>query len=245
MNYKYSEHQIVKFSNVDFKLKLGIVDACQITQNTVTDFFRKYDFDNSIIASRNNAVLVVLKHKLHFNRLPDFDEAMDALSYTTKKSTYLFEIETGFKHNDEDLFFCKSEICPVDIKTREVKKLSDIGYPEEMDLGPNRLIGRAKRNLTVFNEDDYIYSVRMLPTEIDYSGHVNNVCYIKYLINTFNTAYLKTIDITDIEISYIHEAFEGNILKVYRKLIDDNTYSFLIKREDEELTRATLSFKQK
>lgn len=41
---------------------------------------------------------------------------MDALSYTTKKSTYLFEIETGFKHNDEDLFFCKSEICPVDIK---------------------------------------------------------------------------------------------------------------------------------
>lgn len=84
----------------------------------------------------------------------------------------------------------------------------------------------------------------MLPTEIDYSGHVNNVCYIKYLINTFNTAYLKTIDITDIEISYIHEAFEGNILKVYRKLIDDNTYSFLIKREDEELTRATLSFKQ-
>ena len=170
---------------------------------------------------------------------------MDALSYTTKKSTYLFEIETGFKHNDEDLFFCKSEICPVDIKTREVKKLSDIGYPEEMDLGPNRLIGRAKRNLTVFNEDDYIYSVRMLPTEIDYSGHVNNVCYIKYLINTFNTAYLKTIDITDIEISYIHEAFEGNILKVYRKLIDDNTYSFLIKREDEELTRATLSFKQK
>lgn len=85
MNYKYSEHQIVKFSNVDFKLKLGIVDACQITQNMVTDFFRKYDFDNSIIASRNNAVLVVLKHKLHFNRLPDFDEAMDALSYTTKK----------------------------------------------------------------------------------------------------------------------------------------------------------------
>ena len=59
MNYKYSEHQIVKFSNVDFKLKLGIVDACQITQNMVTDFFRKYDFDNSIIASRNNAVLVV------------------------------------------------------------------------------------------------------------------------------------------------------------------------------------------
>lgn len=39
MNYKYSEHQIVKFSNVDFKLKLGIVDACQITQNMVTDFF--------------------------------------------------------------------------------------------------------------------------------------------------------------------------------------------------------------
>ena len=76
MNYKYSEHQIVKFSNVDFKLKLGIVDACQITQNMVTDFFRKYDFDNSIIASRNNAVLVVLKHKLHFNRLPDFDEAI-------------------------------------------------------------------------------------------------------------------------------------------------------------------------
>ena len=28
-------------------------------------------------------------------------------------------------------------------------------------------------------------------------------------------------------------------------ILNDNTYSFLIKREDEELTRATLSFKQK
>lgn len=245
MNYEYSEHQKVKFSNVDFNLKLGIVDACQITQNMVTDFFRKYDFDNSIIASRNNAVLVVLKHKLHFNRLPDFDEEMDALSYTTKKSSYLFEMETGFRHENEDLFFCKSEICPVDISTREVKKLDDIGYPKELDLGPNRLLGRVKRNTTEFYDDDYVYSLKMLPTEIDYSGHVNNVCYIKYLINTFSTSYLKSIEITDIEISYIHEAFEGDILLIYRKKLDENTYSFLIKRGTQELTRAIISFRLK
>ncbi len=243
MKYEHKEKYKVDFSSVDFNLRLGIINACYITQNMVTEYFSKYNFDNSVICNRNNAVLVVLKHKLHFNRFPNFNEEIEALSYTTKKSSYLFEMETGFTHNDEELFYCKSEICPVDISTRVVKKLEDIGYPADMDTAPCRYKENAKRNTIQFTEDDFSYEEKMHPTEIDYSGHVNNVSYIKFLINTMPVCFYRSVVVTDMEILYIHEAFEGELIRIYKKEINDNQIAFLIKRGDTELTRAVMTFK--
>ncbi len=94
---------------------------------------------------------------------------------------------------------------------------------------------------TKFTEDDLAYKQKVYSQDIDYSRHVNNAIYVRYVMNTLSCDFLSKNKITDFEIHYINETREGQILKIYKKE-ENNNIRFLIKDDEKEIIRANLIF---
>ena len=61
-------------------------------------------------------------------------------------------------------------------------------------------------------------------------------------MNSLSNEFLDKINITDVEMHYIAESKEGQILKIYKKELDNNVIRFLIKENDREVIRASIEY---
>ena len=73
------------------------------------------------------------------------------------------------------------------------------------------------------------YTVR--PTDIDFGRHMNNVAYIRVLLDCFSAKQIASGTISSIEAHYASPCLEGETLSVYQKQ-DGNTVRIAIKKQD-------------
>ena len=151
-------------------------------------------------------------------------------------------MESTFKNNQEEiLFVVKQESCAIDLKSRKIRKINTVDYPENMETEGSVLQEPYLILKENFSEKDYIYQQKIFSSDIDYSNHTNNVSYVKYVVNTLPCQFFEENQITDFEIHYINESKEGQILKIYKKE-KNNSMEFLIKEKDREIIRASLKY---
>ena len=63
------------------------------------------------------------------------------------------------------------------------------------------------------------YTIRAV--DIDLGGHMNNVNYIRAMLGCFASDDIKAMNISDIEVQYITQSYEGETL-TFRRRYDDN-----------------------
>lgn len=244
MKVEYKKEYKVSYTEVNQNLKLGLVEAMTLPQNMVTEYFECFKSDNIVLKNQNNAVWVVSKAKLHFNKYPNWRDVIYGRSYTTKVKPIRVEMETTFKNEEgEILFSAKQESCAIDLETRKIRKVETVNYPSDMETEENIIQEAYSKLNESFSEDNLIYEQKVFSTDIDYSRHTNNVMYVRYIANTLSCEFLDKNKITDFEIHYINESKEGQILKIY-KIEKNGLIEFLIKEGEREIIRASLSYEQ-
>jgi len=242
MKRVYNKDYKISYSEVDKNLKLGVYESFNLAQDTVTDYFESFGGDNIVVKNKDHAAWVVSKAKVHFNQFPSWGDVIKGRCYTTKIKPIRIELETAFKNTDDEvLFVTNQESCVLDIETRKIRKINTITYPNDMEVEQSLTQeGYLKLN-TKFTEDDLDYEQKIYSQDIDYSRHVNNAIYVRYIMNALSCDFLSKNKITDFEIHYINESKEGQILKIYKKEENKNI-RFLIKDDEKEIIRANLTF---
>lgn len=245
MKFEYEKEYTVSYTEVNQNLKLGLVEAITFPQNMVTEYFESFKSDNIILKNENNAIWVVSKTKVHFNKHANWRDVIYGRSYTTKVKPIRVEMETTFKDkNGEIVFSAKQESCAIDLETRKIRKVETVNYPADMETEESVVKETYLKLNESFSESDFIYEQKVFSTDIDYSRHTNNVVYVRYIANALSCEFLDNNEITDFEIHYINESKEGQMLKIYKKE-KTNSMEFLIKEGEREIIRASLSYKRK
>ena len=242
MKREYNKEYKISYSEVDQDLKLGVYESFNLAQDTVTDYFESFGGDNIVVKNKDNAVWVVSKAKVHFNKFPSWRDVIKGRCYTTKIKPIRVEVETAFKNiDDEVLFVTNQESCVLDLETRKIRKVNTVSYPEDMEIEQSLTQDGYLKLDVEFTEDDFAYEQKIYSQDIDYSRHVNNAIYVRYIMNALSCDFFNKNKITDFEIHYINESKEGQILKIYKKEENKNI-SFLIKDCEKEIIRANLIF---
>jgi len=243
MKYEYNKSYDIDYTELDSNAKLSLTSSVSLVQNMVTEYFESFKSDNLRIKLNNNALWVLTKTKLKFNILPTWRDKVFAEAYTTKNSAIRSESEILFSDNKNNLMFvAKQEYCVIDIDTRKIRKISSIDYPKDMEFGEEVYKETFSKIKEEFSDSNYIYKQKVYAPDIDFSHHTNNVIYVRYLLNTLSSEYLKDKEIDVFEIHYISESIEDDDLKIYKKEME-NSVEFLIKENDREVVRAILIFK--
>ena len=233
------------YSFINRGLRLKTHEAFNFSQNNSTEYFKKFNGDNMAVRKNDNAVWVVSKSRVHFFKDISWLETIKAETYTTLVKSIRVETETKFTNENGEVVFASTfQHCPLNMDTRKIIKVDDITFPKDMEIDPSLFTDDYAKLHDKFDENDFVYEQKVYSQDIDFSNHVNNVAYIRFIMNSLSNDYIDSINITDVEIHYLAESKEGQILRIYKKDID-NEMLFLIKENDREVIRARIKYEAK
>ena len=243
MKIKCKKEYKMDYSYLDKDLKLRVNECFNLAQNTATEYFKKFNGDNIYVREKDNAVWVVTKSKIHIYKNISWLDTLTGESYTSMVKPIRVETETKFTDSNNELVFIASQqSCPLDMDTRKIRKIDTLTFPKDMEIDNSLFKNDYQKLNDIFNKTNFVYEQKVYSQDIDYSNHVNNTVYIRYIMNSLSNKFLDKINITDVEIHYIAESKEGQILKIYKKE-KENSIEFLIKEGEREIIRARLSYK--
>lgn len=242
MENEYKRQFFIGYSNCDRKVNLSVLNSLFLIQDMMTEYFGFLKSDNIILKSENNAIWVLAKTKVHFNKYPKWRDLIEGTVFTTGIKPIRVETEAQFKDKDNNvLFYANQETCVIDLTDRKIRKINTVNYPTGVQIKEGINKEKYLRLNTEFTEADKVYEQKIHSTDIDFSYHTNNVSYVKYILNSLNSDFIDSHKITDFEVHYINESKEGQKLSIYKK-IKDNEIEFLIKEENREIARANLKY---
>jgi len=126
------------------------------------------------------------------------------------------------------------------IRPHEVVKNMPLGnYPEvfEKELG----------KLSPLSQDaEFIEEIKVHYSDIDINRHVNNVKYLKWLIDALPIETLTEKPVSELEINFLHELKLGEQIQIFQELNDKNHMCCKIKSKTtgKENCRARIIFNQ-
>lgn len=234
----------MSYSYLDKNIKLRINECFNLAQNNSTEYFKKFNGDNLSVRHNDNAVWVATKIKIHIYKNPTWLETINAETFTSLVKPIRIETETKFTNqNDELVFIANQQSCPLDFDTRKIRKVDTVTFPKDIDVEKTLFDSGYQKLNDVFNDNDFIYNQKVQSQDIDFSDHVNNTVYVRYIMNSLSSEFLDKVEITDVEMHYIAESKEGQVLKIYKKELENNTIRFLIRENDREVVRASIKYR--
>ena len=122
-----------------------------------------------------------------------------------------------------------------DLDTGAVRRTDSYGYPLELVHCEDRVCAEpfTRFRQQAPEEDEFVQTCRVRSMDIDVGRHMNNVAYIRMILNTFTVRELSRMNIRELEISYRQACYEGEELSIYRCREEDGWF-FQVQKEDGE-----------
>ena len=136
-------------------------------------------------------------------------------------------------HSGEELLAeGRTEWAVMNLETGKVVASAASGYPTDLQHRDEVVCpGPFRRFADDFTPEEKVASLTVRPSDIDMGQHVNNVIYLRYLLDTFPVAQQKELQVREIELSYKTACFEGETLDIYRRKTEEG-YLFAICHAD-------------
>ena len=114
---------------------------------------------------------------------------------------------------------------------QKVVPFGQSGFPRDFPFtGEAGITAAPVRFRDDFAPEDFVRTYTVRPTDIDFGQHMNNVAYIRVLLDCFSAAQIASGKIASIEAHYAAPCLEGETLSVYRKP-EGETVRIAIKKE--------------
>lgn len=241
MKYEYKKEKSIAYSQCDKKIRLGLTNVFELVEDMATEYYGSFKSDNITLKTKNNAAWVYSKISAHINKYPLWNQKVMCKSYTILHTKIKTRVENVVEdENGEILMVITQESCPIDLETRKIRKLESVSYPKDMEDKEKIGTNEFSRLTEKFDENDKIYTQVVQACDIDYTNHTNNVMYVKFLMNSFDSDFWKDKAVSDFEVHYLKESREKDKLEIYRKKISEKEYEFLIKRDETEIIKAKM-----
>lgn len=196
--------------------------------------------DLPTLAKRDNAFWVVRRIKFQFlDVVRDHDDVILKTWPSAPEVLKCFRSYQILKNNNEPAVNAVAEWVILDKDTRRLRKTDSIQYPDIQFITEKAVDPTFKKFKDDFTEDDFVYEKTVRACDIDLSHHTNNTRYCMMVLDSFSVKELESMTIKELEIHYEAESLEGDVLRIYRKKVDDE-WLFAIKRDGKVVTYAVI-----
>lgn len=130
----------------------------------------------------------------------------------------------------------------VNTETRRLVRPGE--YMRDFPLCSDRLFEEDPEKIPALNEPTFFDPAKVSFTETDMNLHLNNICYIERIINTFDFDFLMKHQISNFEINFLKEAVPGDLLKAGKEMVSESEFLNNIVRDDGvEMVRTRMKWK--
>lgn len=208
---KWIKQQRIGSSIADTKGNLSILGIFQIAEESATELMGELHIDDITVKREYNAIWVFTKTKTEHLRSIGWNEVCTVVSFPSKITRASMCIDTAIKNaRDELCAYARIELCALDLKTGQIRKVSSVGVDNTGIAEPPA----HDLTFTKFTAEDLseIGQRRVRSTSIDFAGHTNNKEYIRFILDTYSVRELEERPIREMEVMYVNQSYENDIL---------------------------------
>lgn len=238
MNNTYTAEQRVTAAFTDRRCEMDIFHASQLFQDAFTEFFTQYGCDAIRMSRSHGAVWAIARSKIVYDRMPLWGETVRMRVIPVKISSVTIHLNVQVESLEgASLVRCRQELCAVDVTDHSLRRVDTTPFPGDLPVLPPVLDAPFRRKKGSLDETCLAYRHVIRSTDTDFNGHMNNVSYVRLLLDAFPSSFWDQNLIREFDIHYAAESREGEALQVYRKQ-EGNEVDLQIKAGDRILIKA-------
>lgn len=221
---RMSRAVIILPSMCDGDSTLSIPAALDLFQNNATLHADNFDIGPEGM-NRRNYFWIITKTRIHINRMPEMMDEVSANTWIQAPERAScerdFSITVHNKDNGEEeiLAYGRSIWAVISRDTGRLVHMKGL-YPEldfNVAVPDERPFVKLSRK---FEEAEEIGKYTIRSVDIDLGGHMNNVNYVRAMLGCFTTQELKEMNISEVELNFISQSYEGETLTFLKKVVD-------------------------
>lgn len=240
----HTEQFIINDTNLDSSSAVPISELIKLFQIATYNHSNEIGLDHVSMLEYSNAFWVVSKIKLCLLNPIKVQNKLNVTTWTHELGGVRALRDCEMVSNNSVCATVTAEWCCLDADTRKLRKMSSIKYPELEMEKTNNLNNVFTNMKDAVNENDFVYSRQIRSTDIDINKHTNNLKYNYMALDAFNVEELSGLNISEYEIYFVNESYEGDIINIYKKVID-NYYYIEGKIEEKTIFRAVFKVLKK
>ena len=221
----------VQSSQVNAQGRMSIAGMFDLFMDLASSHAEKLDVGFDAMHARR-AYWVAARTRVHIYERPRLMEPVSARTWPGTPGAVKCDRFYTVTRNGTVLVEGRTEWVGQNIDTGRVMKVGDFGYPLTMEHRPERV---CQGPFTRFREQpdpaNLCRTYTVSSRDIDMGRHMNNVAYIRLLMDTFTVAELEAMDIAEVEVSYAMACREGERLSIYRRR-DEEGWRFMVQKPD-------------
>ena len=181
---------------------LGLLDELQTIAGEHADILHFGIKD----LNKENDTWVLSKLRVEIDRWPSKEEKI-ILQTWPKGIDRLFAVRDFFLKDEQEKIIARaaSYWLVIDRVTKRPKKISD--YFKKFTYPDLSAIDKPLDKIQALKDAEYSLQIKVTENEIDINGHVNNIWYAHWILNTIPEEIKRPI--TCFEINYLSEVFSG------------------------------------
>ncbi len=219
---------------------LSIVGCFQIIQDAITEMMGLNKVDGVTVKEKYNAFWVFTKTRAKFLKKLAWNNEIFITCYISNISLARINVDVEIKNKNGELaVHSRTELCVLDILTQRFKRVSAVGVDETMlENNTSDEIEFAKFEDI---ESPIVEEVKVRSTNIDFSHHTNNTEYIRLIMNTYSVSEMESKQIKEIEILYVNQSFENDILSIRKANFNDKDI-ILIEKSNKPIVKCEIVY---
>lgn len=169
----------------------------------------------SDVLAEKDLFWVAVKTKIKINRTPLMNDIFHAETWPEAPGRARCIRYYSLSDSEGNLFEGKTEWAIINIESGRPQKLSEV-YPEGIVHLPDTVCNEDFHRISDnFEGCELLGKYTVRSTDIDIGQHMNNAKYIHALFGLFSTKELETMNITDVEINFRSQSYEGDELSAF------------------------------
>ena len=213
MENKFVSKLNVPSSFCDNAGKLGFVGAFNLFMDLATEHAKQIGVGGDVLREKG-CFWVVSKTRIRFKRHPKMTEEVTASTWPEKPKTIRYNRYYTIEDESSVIAEGKNEWAILDMESGRPCKAADV-YPVDMEHLEDKVCTEPfLRMSTDFADCQELCKHRVASSDIDMSKHMNNVAYVRAVLSAFTCDKLREMNISEIEIHYRHQCYEGEVLSI-------------------------------
>jgi len=222
----FTEDYFPQFRESEENGQIGVQGYFCYFQDMATQFMHQIQRGNDVLPTRYGVSWIYTKYKLQVLRAADFTAPLHLETWIEPGNSRL-RIRQDLEISRDGILFAQGrlESCLFDFVTKKPCPLTRIAFPENLALDRHISVGPFQR---AFPQPDsswksaYTHTVRY--TDLDKSHHVNNLRYVRFLLDAFPSCFYQEQSVSSLEIHYNSQCREGDQITIRQKSADGGIF---------------------
>ncbi len=209
---KLQREILVPLSHCDNMSKLSVPSMFSLFMDIATDHAQELHVSAKDLGE--NLFWLAVRTKIKISKRPCMTEKVTLSTWPQKAVRVRANRHYAISDENEILIAGKTEWAVINTETGKLQRLNDIygddfSYCEDVSFDEN-----YARVSDDFSDASFLGEYTIRSTDIDIGQHMNNAFYVRALFSLFTTKELNESEITEIDVAYKAQSFEGETLKV-------------------------------